>query len=209
MYQIESLTLSSKGLFHQRFTKSFYACGSPKRKNDSQVINHFALLGFTSIKALHTYVGEIDPKKTMKNAYQKKRKIGGENTQGGLQVGDGGASYKNDKLKVRKPGKYILHIHLRNLQTHFLDLYLSHTQTHKHIKQNNKLFEMDFINYRFFLLVHPLGFDFSSVSSKNILPKIEHYPIISCQYFDVIKIMFCTPVNCNFRIILTPLTLNM
>ena len=48
--------------FHQSFTRNFYAFRSQKRKNDSQVICHFVLLGSTQVKAGHSkYVVEIDP----------------------------------------------------------------------------------------------------------------------------------------------------
>ncbi len=44
--------------FHQR---CFHARGAQKFKKDSQVVSLFTLLGFTSIKAEHKYVGEIKP----------------------------------------------------------------------------------------------------------------------------------------------------
>jgi len=43
------------------FTRNFYAHRSQKRKNDSQVIGHFALLGSTCIKTVHKHVGDSDP----------------------------------------------------------------------------------------------------------------------------------------------------
>ena len=46
--------------FHQRFMHSFYAHGSQKHKNDSQVINHFTNLGSTSVNAERKQVGEIE-----------------------------------------------------------------------------------------------------------------------------------------------------
>ncbi len=48
--------------FHWRFIHSFYASRFQKCKNYSQVISQFALLGFTSVKAAHKHVGEIDPR---------------------------------------------------------------------------------------------------------------------------------------------------
>jgi len=47
--------------FTNMLTQSFYARISQKRKNDSQIISHFALLGSTCIKTLQKHVGEIDP----------------------------------------------------------------------------------------------------------------------------------------------------
>jgi len=47
--------------FHQRSTYSFHAHGAQKRKKDSQVVCLFTLLGSTSVKAEHKYVGEIEP----------------------------------------------------------------------------------------------------------------------------------------------------
>ena len=40
---------------------SFYARSSQKRKKDSQLKQHFALLGSASVKAAHKHIDEIDP----------------------------------------------------------------------------------------------------------------------------------------------------
>jgi len=48
--------------FNQPFTHRFYAHRTQKCKNDSQVISHFALLGFTYVKAAHKRVGETNPR---------------------------------------------------------------------------------------------------------------------------------------------------
>jgi len=48
------------GQFHRHFTQSFYTSISQKRKNYSQVIGHFALLGSTCAEAFRKHVGEID-----------------------------------------------------------------------------------------------------------------------------------------------------
>jgi len=44
------------------FTSSIYARKSQKRKNDSQVISHFVLLGSKNVKTWSKHVGEIDPR---------------------------------------------------------------------------------------------------------------------------------------------------
>ncbi len=49
------------GQFYQHFNCRFYAYRSKKRKNDSQVIEHYALLGSTPVKAGRKHVGEIYP----------------------------------------------------------------------------------------------------------------------------------------------------
>ncbi len=48
--------------FHQQFERSFYTRRSQKRKIDSQVIGHFALLGSAHVKSRRNYVGDIDPR---------------------------------------------------------------------------------------------------------------------------------------------------
>jgi hypothetical protein len=49
------------GQFHQHFTRNFYARRSQiRKKRQSSQQCHLALLGLTSVKAVHINVGEID-----------------------------------------------------------------------------------------------------------------------------------------------------